>query len=128
VGGSESILLLEDDGLVRELVTKVLRGLGYEVSVASRPSEAIALAADRRVDLLLSDVVMPEMTGDAVAARLRETLPDLPVVFMSGYTARALDFVVGPQDSFVYKPLAPSELAVVIRRALDATGRAKGED
>jgi PAS domain S-box-containing protein len=120
-GGSESILLLEDDALVRDLVTKVLRGLGYEVTVASRPSEAIAVAADRRFDLLLSDVVMPEMMGDTVAARLRVTQPDLPVVFMSGYTARALEFIVGPQDSFVYKPLAPSDLAAVVRRALDAT-------
>jgi two-component system cell cycle sensor histidine kinase/response regulator CckA len=118
-GGSESILLLEDDALVRELLLTVLRGVGYEVIVASRPSEAFAFAAGRRFDLMVSDVVMPEMMGNAVAARIRLTQPDLWVVFMSGYTARALDFTLGPQDVLVNKPLAPSEVARTVREALD---------
>jgi two-component system cell cycle sensor histidine kinase/response regulator CckA len=118
-GGSESILLLEDDALVRDLLVTVLRDLGYDVAVASRPSEALTLARDRRFDLLVSDVVMPEMMGDAVAAALRLGQPDLSVVFMSGYTARALDFDLGPQDALVSKPLALSEVARTVREAID---------
>ena len=76
-GGSESILIVEDDDLVRDLVAKVLRGLGYDVTVASRPSEAFELAAGRRFDLLVSDIVMPELTGDSVAARQRASQPDI---------------------------------------------------
>jgi two-component system cell cycle sensor histidine kinase/response regulator CckA len=126
VGGSESILLLEDDVLVRDLLVVVLSGLGYEVTVAARPSEAIARAAERRFDLLVSDVVMPEMMGNAVAARLRVEQPDLPVVFMSGYTARALGFSLGPLDVLVPKPLAPSEVARTVRAALDRWGGRRG--
>jgi CheY-like chemotaxis protein len=118
-GGSESILLLEDDDLVRELLVTILRGLGYELTIASRPSEALALAAERRFHLLVSDVVMPEMMGNTVADRLRLTQPDLPVVYMSGYTARALDFSLGPLDRLVNKPVAPSEIARTVREALD---------
>ena len=118
-GGSESILLLEDDGLVRDLLETVLRGLGYEVTVAARPSEALAAASGRRFDLLVSDVVMPEMMGNEVAARLREAQPRLSVVFMSGYTANALRFELGPRDSLAPKPLAPNEVARVVREALD---------
>jgi CheY-like chemotaxis protein len=119
VGGEESILLLEDDVLVRELLVVVLTGLGYNVTAAARPAEAIALSRDRRFDLLVSDVVMPEMMGDAVAARLRMTQPDLPVVFMSGYTARALGFNLSPLDVLVRKPLAPRDVARTVRAALD---------
>jgi two-component system cell cycle sensor histidine kinase/response regulator CckA len=118
-GGSESILLLEDDPLVRELVTQILRARGYDVIVTARPSEAIAAAERRRFDLLVSDVVMPEMMGDAVAARLRTIQPALPVVFMSGYTARALDFSLGANDTLVHKPVTPGELARAVRSALD---------
>ncbi|MEA2536953.1 MAG: two-component system, cell cycle sensor histidine kinase and response regulator CckA [Chloroflexota bacterium] len=125
VGGSESILLLEDDASVRDLVTTVLQELGYDLSVATRPSEAFALADARHFDLLVSDVVMPEMTGDAVAARLRESQPGLPVVFMSGYTASALEFSLGPRDSLVHKPLAPSEVGRVVRDAMDRFPRSR---
>src|SRR5439155_4936383 len=86
-GGTESILVLEDDDLVRDVVERTLRRLGYEVTVASRPSEAIGLARETAIDLLMTDVVMPEMTGDALALEICANLPDLPVGFMSGYTA-----------------------------------------
>jgi PAS domain S-box-containing protein len=120
--GSESILILEDDAPVRGLLETVLGGLGYEVTVASRPSEAFAVATNQRFDLLVSDVVMPEMMGDAVIARLRLTQPDLPVVFMSGYTEMTLDFKLGPRDMLVPKPLAPSQVARAVREALDGSG------
>jgi CheY-like chemotaxis protein len=117
--GTESILLIEDDDLVRELLVAVLTDLGYRLTVAARPSEALALAEGRTFDLLVSDVVMPEMLGNAVVAQLRIAQPDLPVMYMSGYTARALEFQLGPNDSLVNKPLAPSEIARSIRQAIE---------
>ena len=62
---------------------------------------------------------MPEQSGDAVANELRSRQPDLPVVFMSGCTARALDFRRGPRDALIQKPVAPSELGAAVRAALD---------
>ena len=118
--GSESILLLEDDAMVRDLVATVLTGLGYAVTAVGLPSEAIATARSGGIDLLVTDVVMPEMMGDAVATHLRAMNPDLRVVFMSGYTARALDFELGPRDSMLHKPVRPAELARTVRAALDA--------
>jgi CheY-like chemotaxis protein len=104
---------------VRELLVTILRGSGYAVSVAALPSEALELAVGRRFDLLVSDVVMPEMTGNVVAARLRLLQPDLRVILMSGYTAKAVAADLGPLDSFVHKPLMPSEVAALVREALD---------
>ncbi len=118
-GGSESILLIEDEPMVRDLLVTVLHGAGYEVTAAALPSEAFALAAARRFDLLLTDVVMPQMMGNAVAAQLRLDQPDLRVVMMSGYTAQTLDFELGPFNSFVQKPLRSREVIRVVREALD---------
>jgi two-component system cell cycle sensor histidine kinase/response regulator CckA len=122
-GGTESILVCEDDDLVREVVERTLRRLGYEVTGASRPSEAIALAGERPFDLLVTDVVMPEMTGDALAREVRAGRPDLPVVFMSGYTAGVLDLKVGPLDVFASKPLTAGRIARAVREALDRKRR-----
>jgi PAS domain S-box-containing protein len=119
LGGSESILLLEDDELVRSLLVTILGRAGYDVVVAARPSEALEAAEARRFDLFVSDMVMPEMMGDAVAARLREAQPDLRVILMSGYTARAVDIELGPRDSFLHKPLLPGDVARAVREALD---------
>jgi two-component system cell cycle sensor histidine kinase/response regulator CckA len=118
-GGTESILVLEDDDLVRDVVERTLRRLGYDVTGAGRPSEAIALARENRYDLLITDVVMPEMTGDALAREIRADRPDLPVVFMSGYTAGVLDLDIGPRDVFASKPLTAGRIARAAREALD---------
>ena len=118
-GGSESIVLIDDEQMVRDLLVTVLRGAGYQVTAAAVPSEAFELAAVHQFDLLLTDVVMPQMMGNAVAARLRLDQPDLRVVMMSGYTAQTLDFELGPLDSFVQKPLRPREVVRVVREALD---------
>lgn len=131
--GSETILLLEDDPVVRAEVGRVLGRLGYEVVAAGRPSEAFEIARSRPVDLVLADVVLPEMPGPAVVERLRERWPDLPVVFMSGYRpepegvgaaglATKLSST-GRPDLTVDKPLAVAELARVVRAAFDAARR-----
>jgi len=122
-GGDEAILVLEDDDLVRDVVERTLRRLGYAVTTATRPSEAIALVGEASFDLLITDVVMPEMTGDALAREVRTKHPDLPVVFMSGYTAGVLDLEVGPLDVFAPKPLTAGRIARAVREALDRKGR-----
>ena len=99
-----------------------MRGLlehGYEVTAAALPSEALRLAAERRFDVFVTDVVMPEMTGDAVAQLLRVAQPTLPVVYMSGYTANVLTFELGPRDTLVGKPVTSLGLARAVREALD---------
>ena len=121
--GTESILVLEDDDLVRDVVERTLRRLGYGVTTATRPSEALALSHDRAFDLLITDVVMPEMTGDALAREVRKERPDLPVVFMSGYTAGVLDLEIGPHDVFASKPLTAGRIARAAREALDRKRR-----
>jgi two-component system, cell cycle sensor histidine kinase and response regulator CckA len=122
-GGTEAILVLEDDDLVREVVERTLRRLGYTVSVASRPSEALELARLQPFDLLVTDVVMPEMTGDALARDIRKEHPDLPVVFMSGYTAGVLDLKIGQLDVFASKPLTAGRIARAVREGLDRRRR-----
>ena len=123
-GGSEAVLVLEDDELVREVVERTLQRLGYDVTTATRPSEAITLAREKPFDLLITDVVMPEMTGDALAREVRAERPNLPVVFMSGYTAGVLDLQIGPLDVFASKPLTAGRIARAVREALDRKQRA----
>ena len=122
-GGTERILVLEDDDLVRDVVERTLRRLGYDVTIAALPSQAIALAGEGSFDLLLTDVVMPEMTGDAVAREIRKGHPDLPVVFMSGYTAGVLDIELGSLDVFASKPLTAGRIARAVREGLDRRRR-----
>jgi PAS domain S-box-containing protein len=117
--GTESILVLEDDELVREVVERTLRRLGYDVTVAARPEEAIELAAGRRYDALVTDVVMPGLTGDEVAARIRAAQPEMPVVFMSGYTSSVLDLKLGSRDAFTPKPVSAGRLARAVREVID---------
>ena len=117
------ILLVEDSGIVRTLVTATLESYGYEVLAAAGPSEAISLAEGfgRQIDLLLTDVVMPHMSGHELAERLAAVRPDLKVLFVSGYPADTTSRlgVAEPQASFIEKPYLPDGLARAVRRALD---------
>jgi two-component system, cell cycle sensor histidine kinase and response regulator CckA len=117
--GDETILLVEDDASVRPLVARTLRGYGYTVLEAATPSEALATDAD--VDLLLTDVVMPEMNGRELAQRMVERRPGLKVVFTSGYPADATVRVGIAADTAAYieKPFLPDELARKLRERLD---------
>jgi len=96
-GHGERILVVEDEPAVRALTVRILRRGGYDVLEAASGPEAISVAAGERLDLLLTDVVMPKMAGPRVADRLRSTRPALPVLYMSGYAhgvlgpRRALD-------------------------------------
>jgi PAS domain S-box-containing protein len=88
-GAGRRILVVEDEDGVRDIVCRILTKAGYEVHAAGDPQEALKLCLDGRlhVDALLSDVIMPGMSGTQLAAELRQSRPDLPVLFMSGYTS-----------------------------------------
>ena len=119
-GGSETILLAEDDAGLRELAARTLREAGYRVLEASDGFDAQALAVEHGdgVDMLLTDVVMPKRSGRELAAELRRARPSLPVLFMSGYTD-AVPQGVG-SDPLLSKPFTPEELRLATRRLLDA--------
>jgi len=123
-GGRETILLLEDEEAVRQIVTRTLGRLGYTVLVVADADEARARWATdgRRVDLLITDVRLPGMDGPTLAGILRRDRPDLRVLFMSGYAGDALleGGLVGPDDSFLGKPFGTDELAHRVRVLLDA--------
>jgi two-component system cell cycle sensor histidine kinase/response regulator CckA len=119
-GGTETILLVEDEAPVRELVRRVLESVGYVVLSAGLPSEAERLLNETaEVDLLLTDVVMPEMSGYDLAERVSARHPDMRRLFISGYAPRA-QRVKGP---LLKKPFAPEQLARAVRAALDDNGR-----
>jgi two-component system cell cycle sensor histidine kinase/response regulator CckA len=117
--GTETILLVEDEEPVRELVRRVLEGAGYEVLPAGRPSEADALLeAHERIDLMLTDVVMPEMSGYDLAERVRARRPEIRLLFMSGYAPRLSGAQLAAGE-LLKKPFAPEQLARAVRSALD---------
>jgi two-component system cell cycle sensor histidine kinase/response regulator CckA len=122
--GSETILVLEDDISVRHLSVRVLRSLGYEVLEAANGDDAqqlIGRSADKKIDLLLTDMVMPQMSGRCFADWMNKTSPGTKVVFISGYLQESLH----PGDRrdqemfFLPKPFDPEQLAAKIREALD---------
>jgi len=124
--GSETILLVEDEGDVRELTREILEMAGYTVLEAARGDEALRLCrdSDRPIDLLLTDVVMPQMSGPELARHLGELRPGTKVVYMSGYTDDALGHhgVLDPDIVLLPKPFTPESLMHHLRRALDAPG------
>lgn len=122
-GGSERILVSEDDESVRTVTSQVLRAAGYEVLEAERAAEAMALASasGRPVDLLITDVIMPDMNGRDLAEHLIREHPALRVLFISGYTSQILDDHGVRQESpeLLSKPFKPADLAKRVRQLLD---------
>jgi CheY-like chemotaxis protein len=119
--GAETILLVEDQDVVRELVKASLGEWGYSVRSAATPTTAIELAANHDFDLLLTDVMMPEMNGRELADLLATNKPGLRVLFMSGYADEVLheDGVLREGTNFLEKPFALSDLADKVRTILD---------
>jgi len=123
-GGLESVLLVEDEAPVRELVRRVLERTGYRVHAAALPSDALhVLEAGEHVDLLLTDVVMPEMSGYQLAALVLHDHPEIRTLFISGYAHAAAQAAVSVDGDAVLlqKPFAPAELARAVRHVLDGT-------
>jgi two-component system cell cycle sensor histidine kinase/response regulator CckA len=121
--GSETVLLVEDEDGVRKLLTHVLHKRGYKVIEASNGAEALRLYERRgpEIQLVLTDMVMPQMSGRELGERLRALSPDLKIIYMSGYTDDVLvrTGALGPGMSFLQKPLRPEVLAAKVREALD---------
>jgi nitrogen-specific signal transduction histidine kinase/ActR/RegA family two-component response regulator len=121
--GSETVLLVEDEPEVRRLVEKLLRKQGYTVIAAAGPGEAIPLAGSLpRIDILLTDVIMPGMNGRELARSLAGRRPGMRVLYMSGYTDTAIaqQGILEPGTAFLSKPFTPDALARKMREVLDA--------
>jgi PAS domain S-box-containing protein len=124
-GGSETILLVEDDASLRELVAEVLGDLGYTVLAAAHPEEALDLVArGTRLDLLLTDVVMPGIGGRELARRIEASVPGLKVLYASGYTADAIlrHGILADGLAFLQKPFTADVLALKVREVLEGKG------
>jgi PAS domain S-box-containing protein len=123
-GGTETILLVEDDDSVRALTRAILESAGYQVLTAAHAREALEVWATEaaRIQLLWTDVVMPGgMNGRELAARLRATKPNLRVIFTSGYSGEMAgrELALEPGQVFLPKPASPHEILETVRRCLD---------
>jgi PAS domain S-box-containing protein len=121
------ILLAEDDPAVRGLARRTLERAGYCVLEADGPELALNLVQGEeggQVDLLLTDMIMPSMSGGELATRVRRILPDLPTIFMSGYTQDVIITrgMLSEADTFLEKPFAPEALVLCVARVLGGTG------
>ena len=122
-GRLETVLLVEDDDRVRSINVALLRDLGYTVVEASRPSIALAaLDEHAEVALLFTDVVMPEMSGRALADEAQRRRPGMRVLYTTGYTRNAIvhNGVVDRDARLLAKPFTAEQLAAAIRAAIDA--------
>jgi PAS domain S-box-containing protein len=121
--GHETILLVEDEPAILEMSTIMLERLGYTVLAAGTPGEAIRLAQEHpgRIDLLLTDVIMPEMNGRDLAKNLLSIYPDIRRLFMSGYTASVIAHhgVLDQGVHFIHKPFSMKDLGEKLREALE---------
>lgn len=121
-GGTETILLVEDEDLVRNLSRHILEECGYKVIEAINGIEALQICARQGpIDLLLTDVVMPQMGGRELSEKLRETIPDVRILFTSGYTDDEVvkHGVIEIDTNFIQKPFTPESLAQKVRKVLD---------
>jgi len=122
-GRGETVLVVEDDFSILKLANKILDGLGYNVLIARSPNEAIVLAEEHAgaLDILITDVVMPEMNGKELAGRVHALCPDIKTLFMSGYTANVIAHrgVLEEGVNFIQKPFSIKDLAAKVRAVLD---------
>jgi PAS domain S-box-containing protein len=123
--GNETILLVEDEPSVRGLAVRVLREQGYTLLEAANGEEALHIVQeqdDKKINLLLTDVVMPQMGGKELAEKLKTLRPDIKVLFTSGYTDNAIVHhgVLEEGVNFIQKPFTPDALACKVRDVLDA--------
>jgi CheY-like chemotaxis protein len=121
----EVILVVEDDEKIRFLAVEALRDFGYTIIQASDAAQALAvLALQPRIDLLFTDIVMPDMNGRQLADKARETRPDLKVLYTTGFTRNAVvhNGVLDPGVALIAKPFTIDQLAIKVRLVLDGVG------
>ncbi len=122
-GGTETLLLVEDEAAVRSSARRLLERQGYHVLEARHGADALRIVEEggRPIDLVVTDLVMPEMGGKELAERLRAHRPGLKVLFMSGYTEKAIASggVMPPNTGFVEKPFTVEQLMRRLREILD---------
>jgi two-component system cell cycle sensor histidine kinase/response regulator CckA len=123
--GTETILVVEDEEVVRQVTCKILRTKGYEVLEAGSGSAALVLSEQHPggIQLLLTDVLMPEMSGRDLAQRLARQRPEIRVLFMSGHTENAIVHhgVLKPGIAFIQKPFRLETLVHKVRKVLDGS-------
>lgn len=127
IGGSETVLIAEDDPYIRIVVREMLSEFGYKVLEASDGEEAVKVFRehDDEIQLLLLDVIMPKLNGKEVFDTVSKIRPDVKAIFMSGYTADILHkkgIIEGGGFAFLLKPLSPQPLLVKVREVLDGIG------
>jgi PAS domain S-box-containing protein len=125
-GGSDTILVVEDESAILRLIKTILNRLGYTILTARRPSEALDLVSHHPdpIHLLITDVVMPEMNGKALREKIEERLPEIRTLFMSGYTTEAIVHrgILEEDVHFLQKPFTMDSLAGKVREILDGVG------
>lgn len=121
--GTETVLVVDDNDDARGALCRTLEWHGYTVLETGIPEQAYAIArvAGRKIDLLLTDVVMPEMSGVDLAREIIKLQPDARVLFISGYTDREVSHhIAGSITGFLGKPITINELSSKVREMLDA--------
>jgi CheY-like chemotaxis protein len=122
-GGTETILVVEDEAAILEMVRDMLENMGYQVLTANTPARALDIgkAHPDKISLLMTDVIMPEMNGKDLARRLTAAHPGLKTLFMSGYTADVIAHhgILEENVAFIQKPFSMNELAKRVRDVLD---------
>jgi CheY-like chemotaxis protein len=122
--GSETVLLVEDEEMVRALAQAILERCGYHVLAARNVHDALRFAQEgpRQIHLLLTDTIMPEMNGPELAKRFLSFRPETKVLFMSGYTDKVIGYAgaLEPGTAFLQKPFTPQTLTHKVREVLNA--------
>ncbi|MCL5743410.1 MAG: response regulator, partial [Acidobacteria bacterium] len=125
--GTETILLVEDEDAVRTLSIKILEKAGYKLLVAADPAEALRLVGSysENIDLMITDVIMPGMSGRDLARELETSRPSMQVLYISGYTDNAIVHhgVLEAGLHFVQKPFTPQALTQKVREVLAGNGQ-----
>ncbi|MCK5193602.1 MAG: response regulator, partial [Desulfobulbaceae bacterium] len=121
--GTETIMLVEDDETVRKMCVYILKDCGYTVLEAENGEDALQVYSrfQGKVDLLLTDVVMPKMNGPDLSEKMQELCPEIKVLFMSGYTGNAIvkHGILADSVNFIHKPVTPKSLSLAVRKILD---------
>ncbi len=129
--GAETILLVEDEPMVRLVTREMLELRGYRVLEAADTSDALRIAdpPSARIDLLVTDVIMPGMNGPDLALLIRGRHPRTRILYMSGYTDPAMGnrTTMDPDTAFLQKPFTPKSLALKVREVLDGGGNEQYE-